>query len=62
MKRKRIISLISCVLSVSFMISGCGKEKTIVIDTNIEEESSSSIELNGEEVKFVEEDNIDIKG
>lgn len=45
MQRKRIISLISCILSVSFIITGCSKEKTIVIDTNIEEESSSSMDI-----------------
>ncbi|MGG7076509.1 hypothetical protein [Clostridium sardiniense] len=37
MKKRKIVFLMSCVMGVSIIFSGCSKEKTIVLDQNVQE-------------------------
>lgn len=46
MKKRKIVFLMSCVMGVSIIFSGCSKEKTIVLDQNVQENKESGVNIN----------------
>lgn len=46
MKKRKLVFLMSCVMGVSIIFSGCSKEKTIVLDQNVQESKESGVNIN----------------
>lgn len=46
MKKRKLVFLVSCVMGVSIIFSGCSKEKTIVLDQNVQENKESGVNIN----------------
>ncbi len=46
MKKRKIVFLMSCVIGASIIFSGCSKEKTIVLNKNVQESKDSGASIN----------------